>query len=241
MRYICRECKDTPPCILEVPENTEVPTTCPWLGNLFSNKDELDNVEWQELSDSEYFEMRGFAKTQIGEMNMVEGGKFLICDGCTNNHGSSLCVSCISGSNYKSKTDNCCAGCNCDGFLVTDKEQEHCLKWTPAGGSEKQSMNKEETPKRGKILMRALDIINGERQDKYGKPEDSFGLIADYWNDFLASKGVIFDNRIGAKEVAEMMMLFKIARMSGQKPSLDNYLDCIGYAAIAAGMIEEDM
>ena len=66
-------------------------------------------------------------------------------------------------------------------------------------------------------------------------------MIAEYWNHFLESKGVIFNGRIGAKEVAEMMMLLKIARMSGQKPSLDNYLDCIGYAAIAAGMIEGDV
>lgn len=45
---------------------------------------------------------------------------------------------------------------------------------------------------------------------------------------------------ISNKEVAEMMMLFKIARMSGQKPSLDNYLDLVGYAWIAADMVEEE-
>src|SRR6056297_1287494 len=144
MRYICRECKDTPPCILEVPENTEVPTTCPWLGNLFSNKDELDNVEWQELSDSEYFEMRGFVKTQAGDMNMVEGGKFLICDGCANNHErSSFCVSCISGSNYKRKTDDC-EHCHCDKTSDCGNDGDY----TPRDGKESSRL--------GKILMRAL-------------------------------------------------------------------------------------
>ena len=35
-------------------------------------------------------------------------------------------------------------------------------------------------------------------------------------------------------------MLFKIARMSGQKPSIDNYVDLAGYAAIAADMVDTD-
>lgn len=100
--------------------------------------------------------------------------------------------------------------------------------------------------KRGKILLLALDIINGERQDQYGSPEDSFALIADYWTTFLKSRDLIPSNcathdlKISAKEVAEMMMLFKIARMSGQKPTLDNYLDLIGYAGLAADMVEGD-
>ena len=110
-----------------------------------------------------------------------------------------------------------------------------------------------EKNKRGKILMQALDIINGDRQDKYGKPEDSFALIAEYWNSYLISlqKNILEKNGFNLKEyklvpmldckgVAEMMMLFKIARMSGQVPSLDNYLDLVGYAGIAADMVEED-
>ncbi len=110
-----------------------------------------------------------------------------------------------------------------------------------------------EKNKRGKILMQALDIINGDRQDKYGKPEDSFALIAEYWNSYLISlqKTILEKNGFNPKEyklvhmldckcVAEMMMLFKIARMSGQVPNLDNYLDLVGYAGLAADMIVEE-
>lgn len=91
-------------------------------------------------------------------------------------------------------------------------------------------------------MRKALDIINGERQDKYGNPEDSFALIGKYWTEFLKANGVIACDQVNIsnKEVAEMMMLFKIARMSGQKPSLDNYLDLVGYAWIAADMVEEE-
>lgn len=95
--------------------------------------------------------------------------------------------------------------------------------------------------KRGKILLKALDIINGERQDTYGKPEDSFKLIGEYWSNYLIANGWGSCDRLSItpREVAEMMMLFKIARMSGQKPNLDNYLDLVGYAGIASDMLEE--
>jgi len=104
--------------------------------------------------------------------------------------------------------------------------------------------------KRGKILEKALEIINGERQDSYGKPEDSFQLIADYWNVYLINlqksilvkHGLNLDdyklvNLLTPLEVAEMMMLFKIARMAGQGKHLDNIVDLAGYAGIAGDMI----
>lgn len=95
---------------------------------------------------------------------------------------------------------------------------------------------------RGRILNKALDIINGERLDVYGKPEDSFEIIGKYWTTYLQANGLITGSGalISPQEVAEMMMLFKIARMSGQKPIIDNYVDLAGYAAIAADMVDTD-
>lgn len=94
--------------------------------------------------------------------------------------------------------------------------------------------------KRGHVLQKAHEIINGERQDSYGSPEDSFRLIGEYWTSYLIANGWGSSDRLNvtAKEVAEMMMLFKIARMSGQKPAIDNYTDLCGYAGIAADMVE---
>jgi len=91
------------------------------------------------------------------------------------------------------------------------------------------------TKSRGGVLKKALETINGERQDEYGAPEDSFQIIADFWTTYL-NPGV----RITARQVSEMMMLFKIARMKGQKPRVDNYVDCAGYCGIAADMLEGD-
>lgn len=82
------------------------------------------------------------------------------------------------------------------------------------------------------ILEEADKTINGERQDQYGSPEDSFALIANYWSVYL-------DTFITPRDVARMMTLFKIARMHGQKESRDNWRDAIGYLAIDADRLAQ--
>jgi len=85
----------------------------------------------------------------------------------------------------------------------------------------------------GSSLDEAKKIITGERQDSYGNPEDSFTLIARYWEAYLRQKtGMVFD--LTSLDTAHMMTLFKIARMQGQSPKRDNYIDAQGYLAIAA-------
>jgi len=95
----------------------------------------------------------------------------------------------------------------------------------------------------GSSLDEAKKCITGERLDQYGNPEDSFTLIAEYWNTYLKQKfktGLAVGEYFGAKDVAHMMMLFKIARCSGQKTSRDNYIDVQGYAAIAADRLVKE-
>jgi len=94
--------------------------------------------------------------------------------------------------------------------------------------------------KRGDCLFRALEVINGERQDQYGNPEDSFELVGRYWTVYLRSVGIVKDDpdiELDKREVAEMMALFKIARMSGQMLNKDNYIDAAGYIGIAGDMV----
>lgn len=82
------------------------------------------------------------------------------------------------------------------------------------------------------ILQEVNMVINGERQDAYGAPEDSFRIIADYWNVYLQNK--YGDIWLDPQDVARMMTLFKLARMHGQKYERDNWRDAIGYLAIEA-------
>lgn len=213
MKYICNHCgKQYPPCVVEIKGMVpEPPYSC-----LYANDAGDMEADWKEMKERD-FEMNG------------------IRSNCADN-----CSNCNDASGFR----NSGAG-RCDGHPPNMGEK---LRSEIAAANAMIEKNK-----RGKILMQALDIINGDRQDKYGKPEDSFALIAEYWNSYLISlqKNILEKNGFNPKEyklvpmldckgVAEMMMLFKIARMSGQKPNLDNYLDLVGYAGIAADMVDEE-
>lgn len=91
---------------------------------------------------------------------------------------------------------------------------------------------------RGSVLGEASQIINGERQDVYGSPEQSFALIADYWTLYLSSRS---DNEapVSPSDVAMMMTLFKVAREANQHKR-DNVVDACGYLGIYADMQEGD-
>lgn len=85
---------------------------------------------------------------------------------------------------------------------------------------------------RGLSLMdEAFKTINGERQDAYGNPEDTFGIIAGFWEKYLEGRGMSVC--LGASDVAYMMCLLKIARETAGRGKRDNIVDLLGYAAIA--------
>jgi len=91
---------------------------------------------------------------------------------------------------------------------------------------------------RGEVLTSAIKVINGERQNQYGSPEDSFLIIAQYWTTFLGTKltpGVT----ISKKDIAIMMTLFKIAREQNQA-KWDNLIDAAGYIGIAGDIAKEE-
>lgn len=77
------------------------------------------------------------------------------------------------------------------------------------------------------ILEKAKEIINGERQGQYGKPENSFQRIAEFWSGYLGKELSDYD-------VANMMILMKVARNAGGVYKDDNWIDICGYAAIGA-------
>ena len=62
----------------------------------------------------------------------------------------------------------------------------NCQTATPESNQEK---------KRGHILQKAHEIINGERQDSYGNPEDSFRLIGEYWSNYLKANELMIPDR----------------------------------------------
>ena len=82
---------------------------------------------------------------------------------------------------------------------------------------------------RGKILDTAKKIINGDRQDAYGNPEDCFELIKQYWSTYLKIK-------LTPAQVAMMMVFLKLAR-EGNNHKTDNQVDACGYLALYEDLI----
>lgn len=86
--------------------------------------------------------------------------------------------------------------------------------------------------RRGQVLNKAIEVINGERQDAYGNPEDNFSLIAQFWNVYINK----VDLPLGPHDVAVMMTLMKVARIASGTQKEDSYVDAAGYIGLAADM-----
>jgi hypothetical protein len=83
---------------------------------------------------------------------------------------------------------------------------------------------------RADILTTATQYVTQDRQDQYGGMEDNFKIIADFWSTYLGAR---LNVAVDAEDVANMMALLKIARISTGQPKADNYIDLAGYAACA--------
>ena len=83
------------------------------------------------------------------------------------------------------------------------------------------------------ILNEAIQCVCNDRQDAYGNPEDCFSIIAEYWSTYICSRCLMRDRDdelINSEDVAAMMILLKVARLSKGKPKADNWVDIAGYA-----------
>lgn len=89
---------------------------------------------------------------------------------------------------------------------------------------------------REEILNAAKECVCQSREADYSSPEYSFKAIADLWTDYLIAARLISDDPanfrgITPKDVAAMMVLFKIARVATGRNKSDNWIDAAGYAA----------
>ena len=89
-----------------------------------------------------------------------------------------------------------------------------------------------ENNSRKDILELAEKCVCGQREEDYGTPEDSFGLIAELWTPVIKScvtEGA--DVCVQPETVALMMALLKVARLIKSPEHLDSWVDLAGYAA----------
>ncbi len=101
---------------------------------------------------------------------------------------------------------------------------------------------------RSELLEQAEKIVNGHREDEYGSPERNFQTIAQLWGAYINAaciNGTDFDFCLTEEDVAALMILMKVARISSDRQHLDSWVDIAGYAAcggeIATGGSTEEM
>lgn len=77
------------------------------------------------------------------------------------------------------------------------------------------------------------------RGENYGGVENNFSLISDFWNSYLWNVGEK-RSKLNATDVANMMILLKIARTcTANENVLDNYIDICGYGACGGSIISK--
>ena len=79
---------------------------------------------------------------------------------------------------------------------------------------------------RKRVLSEAEKCVCGKREQDYGTPEDSFEMIGKLWIVYLD-----YATKIDAHDVAAMMALLKIARISENPQHMDSWVDGCGYLA----------
>ena len=89
------------------------------------------------------------------------------------------------------------------------------------------------------ILALADKIINGERQDQYGKAEDNFAAIGVVWAVLLRNK-LKDGEHIDARTTALLLAGMKVVRESNA-PKLDNWVDLAGYAGLGGKICLQEM
>lgn len=82
---------------------------------------------------------------------------------------------------------------------------------------------------RGALLEIAKSTITQDRNETYGGPEDSFALIAEFWDSYLARRPTA-RAEITPGDVAAMMVLLKVARLCQSIDHIDSWIDIAGYA-----------
>ena len=79
------------------------------------------------------------------------------------------------------------------------------------------------------ILVEAARLVDGDRQQDYGHPQDDCKRIATIWSTLLENK---LNVDLTPSEVGAMMIALKLSR-TAFKNKRDNWIDIAGYAHCA--------
>ena len=88
---------------------------------------------------------------------------------------------------------------------------------------------------RQQLLHDAEKLITGDRNNAYGPPTQDFDRTAIMWTAYLDGKRIL-----DAHDVAAMMILLKLSRISWQADNRDSWTDIAGYSACGYECVEAE-
>ncbi len=86
---------------------------------------------------------------------------------------------------------------------------------------------------RQQLLREAEALVTGDRNNAYGPPTQDFDRTAIMWTAYLDGRRIL-----EAHDVAAMMILLKLSRISWDPTNRDSWVDIAGYAACGYECVE---
>lgn len=93
--------------------------------------------------------------------------------------------------------------------------------------------------KRGEVLKKAEEYINGQRAQDYGDAHENFERIAEGWNIILKS-AIMSHGYFTAQHVALMLDWMKTSRLLNSLDHEDSWIDKCGYSALGGEFAEKE-
>lgn len=103
-------------------------------------------------------------------------------------------------------------------------DQEHLLKLLQEQKKTIVTVGGPQFNHRSELLHKAEEIITKDRNNSYGEPDQDFARIAELWSTYLG-------HSVKPHDVAAMMIMLKLSRISWNPTHEDSWLDAAGYAA----------
>ena len=86
------------------------------------------------------------------------------------------------------------------------------------------------------VLSEAQDLIFGDREKDYGAPKDNLAIVARLWETYLEARlancGGAGTFHLTNKDVAMLLLLLKVARLSKSPNHRDSVIDAAGYIGL---------
>jgi hypothetical protein len=95
------------------------------------------------------------------------------------------------------------------------------------------------TMKASQIANHAAGLLDGDRQKTHGDKRANFESMAAFWTTYLRQRFGC-DITLTATDAALMMVQLKVVRTLGGAHNPDDYVDGVGYMAIAGELADED-